>query len=280
MPAAPAIYACRVRHVRGEPLRHSFSYRTWLWLVDLDDLPELPRPLRPLASFSARDHLGLATLPIKVNVERFAAGHGVDLAGGRVVMLAHARSFGYVFNSLSVYWCYDAAGTLACVLAEIHNTYGGRHCYLLQPSPSGWHEAPATASAGAEGADSGWHEASATASAGAKGADVVAHGSVAKDMYVSPFYGVAGRYRMRLPEPAARLALTICLHPPGGRPFVATLRGERRPGTAGGLLRAWASQPCPALIAAARIRVQAIRLRLRGLPVVPRPAHPPQDGVW
>jgi uncharacterized protein len=242
-PAAPAIYACRLHHVRGEPLRHSFSYRTWLWLVDLDHLPELPRPLRPLASFCARDHLGLAGLPIRVNVERFAAGHGIDLAGGRVFMLAHARSFGYAFNSLSVYWCYDAGGALACVLAEIHNTYGGRHCYLLQPDAGG-------------------------------------RGSVAKDMYVSPFYGAAGRYRMRLPEPGPRLALTVSLHPPGGRPFVATLRGERRPGTTAGLLRAWASQPCPAVTAAARIRVQAIRLRLRGLPVVPRPAHPPQDRVW
>ena len=56
----PAIYTCRVRHVRSEPLRHAFSYRTWMWLVDLDHLPELPWLLRPLASFQARDHLGRA----------------------------------------------------------------------------------------------------------------------------------------------------------------------------------------------------------------------------
>jgi uncharacterized protein len=260
-PRPPAIYVCRVHHVRGEPLRHSFSYRTWLWLVDLDHLPELPRPFRPLARFCSRDHLGRADLPIRANVERFAAGHGVDLAGGRVVMLAHARSLGYVFNSLSVFWCYDASGALACVLAEIHNTYGGRHCYLLRPSGFGQHEAPAT-------------------KAGGESTCAAQRGSVAKDMYVSPFYGAEGHYRMRLPEPAGRLALTVCLHPPGGRPFVATLRGERRSGTATGLLRAWAGQPCPALVAATRIRVQAIQLRLRGLPVVPRPAHPPQDGVW
>jgi uncharacterized protein len=241
--AGPAIYACRVRHVRSEPLRHSFSYRTWMWLVDLDHLPELPRLLRPLASFRSRDHLGRPELPIRENVERFARDRGVELADGRVLMLAHARSLGHVFNSLSVYWCYRADGTLGCVLAEIHNTYSGRHCYLLLPDESGRAYAD-------------------------------------KEMYVSPFYGMGGGYRMRLPEPAAELALTVSLNPPGGRPFVATLRGRRRPGTASSLLRAYARQPSPALVAAARIRLQAIRLRLCGLPVVARPQHPPQDGVW
>lgn len=241
--ASPAIYACRVRHVRSEPLRHSFSYRTWLWLVDLDRLPALPWLLRPLASFRSADHLGRAGLTIRENVERFAGERGVDLAGGRVLMLAHARSLGYVFNSLSVYWCYRADGSLGCVLAEIHNTYSERHCYLLRP-------------------------------------DDHRHARVAKDMYVSPFYGMGGGYSMRLPEPGTQLALVVSLHPPGGRPFVATLRGRRRPGTATGLLRAWVGQPCPALVAAIRIRLQAIALRLRGLPVAARPPHPPQDGVW
>ena len=239
----PAIYTCRVRHVRGEPLRHSFSYRTWLWLVDLDHLPELPWPLRPLARFRSHDHLGRAGLPIRQNVERFARDRGVELAGGRVLMLAHARSLGYVFNSLSVYWCYRADSTLGCVLAEIHNTYSERHCYLLRPDDAG----------------RAWAR---------------------KDMYVSPFYGVDGGYRMQLPEPAAQLALTVSMYPPGGRPVVATLRGRRSPGTAVGLLHAWARQPCPALVAAIRIRLQAVRLWLRGLPVVARPRHPPQDGVW
>jgi DUF1365 family protein len=239
----PAIYTCRVRHVRGEPLRHSFGYRTWLWLVDLDHLPELPRLLRPLARFQARDHLGCAWLPIRANVERLAAGHGIDLAGGRVLMLAHPRSLGYVFNSLSVYWCYGADGSLACVLAEIHNTYAERHCYLLRPDGGG-------------------------------------RALAAKAMYVSPFYGATGSYRMRLPEPSEQLALTVSMYPPGSRPFVATLRGQRRPATTAGLLRAWAGQPWPALVAAARIRLQAAALRLRGLPVAPRPQHQPQEGVW
>jgi DUF1365 family protein len=238
------IYDCRLRHARPVPLVHSFSYRTWMWLVDLDALPRFRWPLRALARFEPRDHLGRAALPIRENVTEFLALRGIDLADGKVIMLAHARSLGYGFNSLTVYWCYRPDGSLACVLAEVHNTYRERHCYLLPPDPPG--RVPAAA----------------------------------KEMYVSPFFGVSGGYSFSLPEPGERLRLTITLHHPGERPFVAMLSGRRRPGAAGGLLRASARQPCPALTAAIRIRIQALRLHRRGLPTVSRPRHQPQDGVW
>ncbi|NEC15668.1 DUF1365 domain-containing protein, partial [Streptomyces sp. SID8014] len=54
--AAPALYHCEIRHVRTGPRRYAFGRRTYLWLVDLDHIPRLPRGLRPLARFDARDH--------------------------------------------------------------------------------------------------------------------------------------------------------------------------------------------------------------------------------
>lgn len=236
-PAPPAIYQCRLRHVRAAPVRHVFTHRTWMWLVDIDALPRLPRPLRWLARFESRDHLGDPTATLRQNVEAFAGAHGIDAAGGRVLMLTHARCAGYVFNPLTVYWCYDASGTVACVLAEVHNTYSERHCYLLRP-------------------------------------DDRCQAVVDKQFYVSPFYEVAGRYRMSLPEPGERLSLTVTLHPPGGPPFAAQLRGSRRAGTWPGLLRAWLRRPCPALAGMLLIRGHGIWLYLRGLPVVPRAAGP------
>ena len=74
---------------------------------------------------------------IRRNLDRWLAAHGVDLHGGRVVMLAQARVLGYVFNPLTVYWCHGPDGALACVVAEVHNTYGERHCYLLRPDAAG-----------------------------------------------------------------------------------------------------------------------------------------------
>jgi uncharacterized protein len=229
-----AIYRCRLRHVRAAPVRHSFTHRTWMWLVDIDALPSLPGPVRWLARFEARDHLGDPHATLRQNVDRFLAAHGIDLAGGRVLMLTHARSAGQVFNPLTVYWCHDGAGALACVLAEVHNTYSERHCYLLRTDGRG-------------------------------------RAATAKEFYVSPFCKVEGHYQMSLPEPGERLALTVTLHPPGGPPFAAQLRGVRRSGTWQGLLRAWLRRPCPALTGLLLIRGHGIWLYVRGLPVVRRP---------
>ena len=228
-----ALYDCRVRHVRRGPVANDFTYGTYQWLVDLDDLPRLPRALRGLARFLPADHLGDPGRTIRENIEEYLADRGVDLGRGRILMLTNARSLGHVFNPLTVFWCHDVTGQEVCVVAEVHNTYGGRHCYLLFPDRHGRAEA-------------------------------------AKEFYVSPFLPVAGSYRMRLPEPGARVDVSIRLDLPGHPPFVAVLRGTRRPATTAHLLRLLARHPFPTLVISARIRWQGIRLYLRGLPVVPR----------
>ena len=229
------LYECELGHVRSAPVRHAFTYRTYLWLVDLDRLPRLPRWLRLLARIDARDHLGDPQASLRANVDRFLAEHGVDLDGGRVWMLTHARVFGYVFNPLTLYWCRDGAGRPAAVIAEVHNTYGDRHRYLLRPD----------------------------------GRDLA---EVDKAFYVSPFFPVDGRYRMHLPEPDERLDVRISLHRHGARPFVATLRGRRRPATTSNVLRAALRHPWVTALTTARIRRHGVQLYLRGLPVQPRTA--------
>ena len=92
------------------------------------------------ARFEAADHLGDPAASIKDNVVALAREHGVDDVH-RVLMLASARSgagrASYVFNPLSTHWCYRADGSLACLVAEVHNTYGERHAYLLRPDDAG-----------------------------------------------------------------------------------------------------------------------------------------------
>jgi uncharacterized protein len=259
------LYECRISHVRTVPLRNVFTYHTYMWLVDLDRLPR-PRTLMPLARFSARDHLGDPERGIRENLDRFLAERDVDLNGGQVLMLAHARVFGYVFNPLTVYWCHRPDGTLACVVAEVHNTYGERHAYLLHTDGRGRAEVP-------------------------------------KQFYVSPFYPVDGRYRMSLPEPGDRLALSIALgrpspegsspedsgpegsSPEGSSPegstekFTAGVQGRAVPATARTLAAAALRHPWSTAVVSARIRWQGSKLYLRGLRPVPRPAHQPQEGV-
>ena len=232
---AAALYDTRVKHVRATPLRNTFSYRSYQWLVDLDALPELPTLLRPFARFESRDHVGDPDRSLRANIDDYLTENGVDLTGGSVRMLANARVLGHVFNPLTVYWCHNAIDELVCVIAEVHNTYGGRHRYLLRTDDRGRAE-------------------------------------VGKEFYVSPFYEVAGHYTMSLPEPGEGLALNITLHPPKGSTFVASVTGKRRAAHGPALVRMLLGRPFSTLAVSAKIRWQGIKLYLRGLPVIPRSA--------
>ncbi|MDT4940005.1 MAG: uncharacterized protein QOJ34_94, partial [Pseudonocardiales bacterium] len=229
----PALYDVEVAHQRTDPVRHAVRRRSFLWYVDLDDLPRHG----VLARFLARDHVGDPRRSLRENVEQFLAEHGIDVAGGRITMLTNARSFGYVFNPLTLYWCHDRAGALACVVAEVHNTYGGRHRYLLHTDEAGRADA-------------------------------------AKEFYVSPFYPVDGFYRMSLPQPGDRLSVTITLHRPGERPFVASVRGVRRPATRRAVVATAVRHPLETWLVRALITRHGVALWRKGLPVQPRPAPP------
>ena len=240
--AGAALYECRVFHDRRTPLRNTFRYRTYEWLVDLDELPRPGGLLRLLAGFQSRDHLGDPARSIRANIDEFLSGHGIDLAGGRVQMLAQARVLGYVFNPLSVFWCHRADGSLACVIAEVHNTYGQRHAYLVQTDDRG-------------------------------------RARTDKELYVSPYHPVDGWYQMSLPVPGPRLALSITLHRPGGYRFVATVQGSGAPATLPALLRSTARHPWSTVTVSARIRWQGIKLYARGLRPEPRPPRIAHQGV-
>ena len=237
-----ALYPCEITHVRAHPVRRAFRYHSYLWLVDLDDLPRVPLALRPFARFRAGDHLGDPSSPLRANVDAYLARHGISLAGGRVLMLGHAAALGYVFNPLTVFWCHRADGALAAVIAEVHNTYGQRHVYLLHPDRSGRAEAD-------------------------------------KDFYVSPFLPVAGRYRLHLPEPGGTLRLSVTLHLGGRTVLAASVTGKRRAYTPWRLLGCALRHPWVTGQVTALIHWQGIRLAARRLPVFPRPAHYAQEGV-
>ncbi len=234
-----ALYDVEVGHRRLEREDSSFTHRMYLWLVDLDDLPRLPRILAPLARFRAGDHIGDPARTLRENLEAFLVARGRERPAGRITMLAHARVLGHVFNPITLYWCHDADGAVTDVVAEVHNTYGGRHHYLLDVA--------------ADGAD-----------------PAAGRARVDKDFYVSPFFTVDGEYRMRVPEPGETLSATVVLRREGATAFVATLRGQRRPASVRGILSAAARHPMVTLRVSAAIRRRGIALWARGIPLVRR----------
>jgi uncharacterized protein len=116
----------------------------------------------------------------------------------------------------------------------VHNTYRQRHRYLLRPDASG--------------------------------RDVTA-----KEFYVSPFFPVDGRYRLAVPEPADQLNLTVTLHRPDARPFVATVRGTRRDATRRAVIRAAVRHPFETWLIRLLITAHGLALWRKGLRRYARP---------
>ena len=228
---AAIVYDGVTTHARTGPIGNRFRYRLRMWLVDLDNVPVMPIGLRWSARFHAADHVGNPTSSIRDNISNAFAAGGVDVTGCRLLMLANPRGLGHAFNPISLHWAIDPEGRCSAVLAEVHNTYGGRHAYVLQPDADGRDE-------------------------------------VVKQLDVSPFFGADGRYTIRVSDPGERVLLSVTLHPEVGEPFIATLAARRRKAMslpAAGLRTATASLRTSGLI-----RLQGIKLWARGLPVQPR----------
>ena len=232
----PAIYRTTITHSRQEPVRHSFEYQSYSWYVDVDDLPRLPWWLRPFARFRASDHFSDPVQgSLRERLDNFFTDRNLAVPEGRITALLQARVLGYVFNPLSVFWCHDRDGLLRHVIAEVHNTYGERHAYLLPPA-----DLPVV---------------------------------TAKEFYVSPFNQVDGYYLVQAPRPDSEVDITVALHRdrrPAFPEFTANMRGERRPATTREIAIMQVISPLAPLLVAIRIRIQGIKLWLRRVPVVPR----------
>ena len=232
---APALVRARVAHRRTRPFAYEFRHRTTMWLVDVaDPNAAFARGLRQFASIRSEDHFGPDDhRPLPAKVRSCLDAHELSWSGHRVLMLANARSLGYVFDPLTTYFCFDAAGRLEGVLAEVHNTYGERHVYPLD----------------------------------------AARAQVDKEFYVSPFFAVEGRYDIRTRLTDARVLVAISLTQGEQVVFTGSVAGELEPATRNSTWRAVARNPLPSQRVSALIRWHGIRLWLRRLPVVPRRPH-------
>jgi DUF1365 family protein len=240
-----SLYVGTIRHRRVSPRAHAFTYSIFMPLLDIDALGEAMAVSRltsyngrNVAAFDDRDHFGDPAEPLRTRVERSARAHGVALPPGRIFLLTHLRYAGYVFNPISLFYCADPAGDVRAVLAEVNNTYGGRHLYWLERERSA---GPFRA-------------------------------RVSKAMYVSPFMPFDVDYAFSLSDPGRSLVAHMDVRRPGeGHLFDATLALERRPWTAGEIRAALARFPLMTAKVTASIHWEALKLRLKGLPVQPFP---------
>jgi DUF1365 family protein len=242
------LYTGTVLHRRIKPKAHKLRYRVFWTLLDLDELPALDKTLRlfslerfNLFGFYTADHGNGSAVPLRAQAEKHLAAAGIGLDGGAIRLLCMPRILGFVFNPISVYYCYHRNGALKALLYEVHNTFGQRHSYLIPVD--------AVASEPLEQ-------------------------QCLKAFYVSPFMDMDIAYRFRVQPPSDRVTLVIESADAQGPVLIASLAGTRQALTDTALLRAFVSFPLMTLKVVAGIHWEATKLWLKGMRLRPRPPAP------
>ncbi len=232
----PTLYQGHVMHMRLIPRAHRFRYGVFSLLVDIDRLDEMPlvRNRFGLMSFHDRDHGARDGSPLRPWVDRELSEAGLPGAAS-VMLLAFPRILGYVFNPLSVYFCYDNENRLFATLYEVKNTFGGQTVYTHATTQRGG----------------------------------AIRQTQHKEMYVSPFVEMDQTYQFTIQPPSDRFALRIRQSGKAGETLIATHTAKGEPLTRSALRRAFLRHPLMSFRVIALIHWQALRLFLKGVPFDP-----------
>jgi len=143
MSFSSCIYSGFVTHRRFKPKRHFFSYKTFSLLIDLNEIESLERKIKffsynkfNILSFYNLDHGPRDGSCLVTWTKKILAESKIDIGSGTIKLLCFPRFFGYVFNPLSVFYCYDENLQLKAVLYEVKNTFNEQHTYVFPASPS------------------------------------------------------------------------------------------------------------------------------------------------
>ena len=235
----------QVRHERLRPAANVFSYPTFFLMLPLRSMARqgsgvLARNRAGWISFHDRDH-GEGGADCLAWIDGLLAAEGLS-APGEVWLHTYPRMLGYAFKPVSFWYCHDETGQLSVIVVEVNNTFGERHCYLLD-APRYGHTLQAR-----------------------------------KVFHVSPFCKVEGSYRFRfmrtVREDGERTVARIDYDDETGPLLKTSVAGKLEPISAANLRRALWSYPAMTLGVMARIHWQALRLWLKRVPFFHKPVPP------
>jgi DUF1365 family protein len=240
----PLIGTGQVRHRRLRPVPNQFAYPTYFLMLPMRSLRDQgPGALRRnrfgLISFFDRDH-GDGREDSLAWLEELLAAEGIVDVAGEVWLHCYPRVLGHTFKPVSFWYCHRVDGTLAAIVAEVNNTFGERHCYLLSGAGLAF------------------------------GRELRA----AKVFHVSPFCGVEGDYRFRFMRTAGRTVAAIDHHDGDGPLLRTSVSGTLAPLTPRSARAAFFGMPLMTLGVVARIHWQALRLWLKRVPFRRKPSPP------
>lgn len=247
---APALYIGEVRHRRFKPKAHRFTYPLFMAFLDVDRIPELCRVSPFLsygrwnwAAFHEEDQFGDPSLPLRERLRRDAEAKGHQLPEGPIFLLTHLRYLGICFNPVSYFYCYDQAGELALIMAQVSNTpWRERHTYWMPVAQ------------------------------GQQGPGGVSF-DIPKAFHVSPFMPMECRYRWAFTRPGGALKVHIAESDCLGLFFDATLDLKEQPWSASILRTTLIRFPWMTLKVLVAIHWEAFWLWIKRTPVYTHPAR-------
>jgi len=246
------VYSCEVMHQRFTSTPYQFRYRVFSLLLDIDEIDTVTgsswlfsRNRFNLLSFYDRDHLPSGANDLRSWAEGVMAAGGLSASGVRIRLLCFPRVLGWVFNPLSLWYCEDQHGAPVAVIAEVRNTFGERHCYLLKPQDG----------------QAGWP----------------LRQSHSKDFHVSPFISMDAGYQFRLSRPDEKLRVIIRELQDSRLMLVATQMGRRLPFKNSTLLSQTLRVPFQTLKVLTAIHWHALKIWLQGGQFHRKPAPPIEE---
>ena len=245
---ASCFYFGTVIHERRVPKFHRFKYPMFQMLFDLDELSSLSGGLRlfshnkfNLIAFHDSDHGDGGPGTLRDCIDRLAAQAGLNLGGGKVAVLCMPRVLGYVFNPISIIYCYDYEGRICMTVYEVNNTFGQRHFYVITGG----------------------------------GNRYTVRQMVGKKFYVSPFMDMDMRYEFSLIAPGSTVITTIrATALPDVLMMFATFSGRRKALSDRACVVALLGYPLLTLGVVVAIHWEALKLFAKGLKLRHRPFAP------
>ena len=243
------IYIGETRYARHAPVEHAFRYPLYWLGLDLDELEELQKEIpafgynrrRRLSIFDT-DYLDGESGGLKNRFVAWLKKQGVSAPIDKVELVTVPRLFGSVFNPVSFYYGYRPDGGLECVVAEVNNTFGERHHYILhplEPGPDGF----------------------------------VARAAHPKQFHVSPFNDMKGEYEFLFADMRQKLDIHVTLNRDGRKHLWVGMSGEAQPMTRENLAQAMRRFPLAPWLTKPRMLWQAAKLHYgKRLPVFHKPA--------
>ena len=242
----PLIGFGQVRHARLKPARNAFAYPTYFLMLPMRSLRKngdgaMARNRRAALSFFDRDH-GDGRGDCVGWLDELLAGEGIHDALGELWLHTYPRVLGYTFKPVSFWYCHAADGQLRAIVVEVNNTFGERHCYLLDHPRYG-------------------HELSA-----------------AKVFHVSPFCTLEGHYRFRFMRSAEggplKTVARIDYDDNAGPLLETSVSGTLEPLTPASLRKALWRYPAMTFGVVARIHWQALKVLCKRVPFIRKPEPP------